>query len=99
MAFSSVQFSHSAVSDSLQPHEFSTPGLPVRHQLPEFTQTLVHGVSDAIQPSHPLWFPFCSCPQSFLASESFPMNQLFAGGGQSIGVSALASVLPKNTQD
>ena len=43
--------------------------------------------------------PFSSCPQSLLASESFPMSQLFAWGGQSIGVSALASVLPKNTQD
>ena len=44
-------------------------------------------------------FPFSSCPQSLLASESFPMSQLFAWGGQSIGVSALASVLPKNTQN
>ena len=44
-------------------------------------------------------FPFSSCPESFLASESFPMSQLFASGGQSIGVSALASFLPKNTQD
>ena len=43
--------------------------------------------------------PFSSCPQSLPASESFPMNQLFAWGGQSIGVSALASILPKNTQD
>ena len=43
--------------------------------------------------------PFSSCPQSLPASESFPMSQLFPWGGQSIGVSALASVLPKNTQD
>ena len=43
--------------------------------------------------------PFSSCPQSLPASESFPMSQLFAWGGQSIGVSALASVLPMNTQD
>ena len=43
--------------------------------------------------------PFSSCPQSLPALESFPMNQLFAWGGQSIGVSALASVLPMNTQD
>ena len=43
--------------------------------------------------------PFSSCPQSLPASESFPMSQLFAWGGQSIGVSVLASVLPKNTQD
>ena len=43
--------------------------------------------------------PFSSCPQSLPASESFPMRQLFASGGQSTGVSALASFLPKNTQD
>ena len=48
----------------------STPGLPVPHQLPEFTQTHVHQVSDAIQPSHPV-IPFSSCPQSLPASESF----------------------------
>ena len=51
---SSVQFSHSVVSDSLDPMNCSTPGLPVHHQLPEFTQTHVHRVSDAIQPSHSL---------------------------------------------
>ena len=53
----------------------STPGLPVHHHLPESTQTHIHQVSDAIQPSHPL-IPFC--PQSLPASESFPMSQLFA---------------------
>ena len=63
------------------------PGLPVYYQLLEFTQTHVHGVSDAIQPSHPV-VPFSSCPQSFPASESFPMSQLFSWGGQSTGVSA-----------
>ena len=52
-----VQFSHSVMSDSLRPHDRSTPGLPVHHQLPEFTQTHVHWVGDAIQPSHPLWSP------------------------------------------
>ena len=52
--FNSVQFSHSVISDSLRPHNCSTPGLPVHHQLPEFTQTHVHPVGDAIQPSHPL---------------------------------------------
>ena len=76
----------------------STPGLPVHHQLPEFTQTHVHWVGDAIQPSHPI-VPFSSCPQSLPALESFPVSQLFAWGGQSTGVSALASVLPKNIQD
>ena len=50
------QFSRSVVSDSLQPMNRSTPGLPVHHQLPESTQTHVHGVGDAIQPSHPLSF-------------------------------------------
>ena len=55
--FSSVQFSRSVMSDSLQPHESSTPGLPVHHQLPEFTQTHVHRVRDAIQPTHPLSSP------------------------------------------
>ena len=74
----------------------STPGLPVHHQLPESTQTHVRGVGDATQPSHP---PFSSSLQSFPASGSFPMSQLFASGGQSIGVSASASVLPMNTQD
>ena len=73
------------------PMNCSMPGLPVHHQHPEFTQTHVHWVSDAI--------PFSSRPQSLPASESFPMSQLFAWGGQSTGVSALASVLPKNTQD
>ena len=81
------------------PMNCSTPGLPVHHQLPEFTQTHVHRVGDAIQPSHPLLSPFSSCPQSLPASESFPVSQLFAWGGQSTGVSALASFLPMNTQD
>ena len=80
------------------PMNCSTSGLPVYHQLPEFTQTHVHQVGDAIQPSHPLSSP-SPLPQSLPASESFPMSQLFASDGQSTGVSALASVLPKNTQD
>ena len=75
----------------------STPGLPVHHQLPEITQTHVHRVGDAIQPSHP--DPFSSHLQSFPASGSFPKSQFFASGGQSIGVSASASVLPMNIQD
>ena len=54
---SSVQFSHSVLSNSLHPMNCSTPGLPVHHQLPEFTQTHVHQASDAIQPSHPLSSP------------------------------------------
>ena len=79
------------------PMNRSTPGLPVHHQLPVFTQTHVHWVSDAIQPSHPV-VPFSSCPQSLPASESFPMSQLFAWGGPSTGVPALASFLPKKSQ-
>ena len=75
-----------------------TPGLPVPHQLPESTQTHVHWVSDAIQLSHPLVIAFSSCLQSFPASGSFQMSQLFASGSQSIGVSASTSVLPVNTQ-
>jgi len=63
----------------------------------EFTQTHVHYVSD-IQPSHPV-IAFSSRLQSFPASESFPMSQFFASGGQSIGVSASLSVLPMNIQD
>ena len=52
-----VQLGHSVVSDSLWPMDCSTPGFPVHHQLPEFTQTHVHHVGDAIRPSHPLSFP------------------------------------------
>ena len=60
--FSSVQFSCSVVSDFCNPMNLSTPGLPVHHQLPEFTQTHVHRVSDAIQPSHPLLSPSSPAP-------------------------------------
>ena len=78
----------------------STPGLPVHHPLPEFNQTHVHWVSDTILPSHPLSsVPFSSYPQSFPSSGSFQMSQLFASGGQSIGVSASTSVFPMNIQD
>ena len=96
-----VQFSSVAQSclTVCNPMNRSMPGLPVHHQLPEFTQTHVYWVGDTIQPSHPLSFPFSSCPQSFPASRSFPMSQLFVSGGQSIGVLASTSVLPMNTQD
>ena len=86
------------MSDSETPMDCSTPGLPVHHQLPEFTQTHVHWVSDVIQPPHPVTL-FSSCLQSFPASGSFPMNRLFTSGGQSTGASASASVLPRNIQD
>ena len=92
----SVQFSHSLMSNSLRPHGLQHARPPVYHQLPEFTQTHVHWVGDAIQPSQPL---SSSCLQSFPASGFFQMSQLFASGGQSIGVSASTSVLPMNIQD
>ena len=90
----SVQFS--SVSQSCptlcDPVNCSTPGLPVHHQLPEFTQTHIHpAIASSV-------VPFSSCPQSLAASESFPMSQLFTWGGQSTGVSALLSVLPKKSQ-
>ena len=96
---SSVQFSHSVVSNSLQPHESQHAKPPCPSPTP--------GVHSDSYPSsrwcHPAIsssvVPFSSRPQSLPASESFPMNQLFAWGGQSIGVSALASVPPMNTQD
>ena len=77
----------------------STPGLPIHHQLPEFTQTHVHWVSDAHPTISSSVIPFSSCPQSFQASGSFPVSQLFASGGQSTGVLTSTSVLPMNTQD
>ena len=80
------------------PMDCSTPGLPVHHQLADLTQTHVHWVGDTIQPSHPLLSP-SSRLQSFPASESFPSSQFLTLGGWSIGVSALASVLPVNIQD
>ena len=95
---SAVQFSHSAVSDSVT-HESQHASPPC----PSWTP----GVHADSHPSsrwcHPAIsssvVPFSSCPQSLPASESFPMSQLFAWAGQSIGVSALASVLPMYTQD
>ena len=78
------------------PIDWSSPGFAVHHQLPEPTQTHVHRISDAIQPSHPLLPP---SPLAFPASGSFPVSWFFASGGQSIGASALASGLPVNIQD
>ena len=96
---SSVQFSCSVTSDSLWPHELQHARSPCPSPTP--------GVHSNSHPSswwcHPAIsssvIPFCSFPQSLPASESFPMSQLFAWGGRSTGVSALASFLPKNTQD
>ena len=101
LAFSSVQFSHSVVSNCLRPHKLQHTRPPCLS--PEFTPG-VH--SDSCTSSwwcHPAIsssvVPFSSCPQSLPASESFPMSQFFAWGGQNTGVSALASVVPMNTQD
>ena len=65
------QFSHSVMSNSLQPMDCSMPGFFVHHQLPELTQTHVHGVSDAIQPSHPLSSPL-------LLPSIFPSIRVFS---------------------
>ena len=81
------------------PMNRSTPGLPVHKQLPESTQTYVHWVGDAIQPSHPLSSPSPSALNLSQHQGLFQCSQFFAWGGQSIGVSASTSVLPKNTQD
>ena len=95
----SVQFGHSVMSNSLQPHELqharppcpsTTPG--VYSKLCSLSWWCHLAISSSIIPSS-------SCPQSLPASGSFPMSQLFAWGGQSIGVSASISVLPINTQD
>ena len=95
--FSSVQsLSHVRLCD---PMDCSMPGLPVHHQLLEFIQTHVHWVGDAIPTISSSVVPFSSCLQSFPAAGSFQMSQFFTSGGQSIGVSASASVLPMNIQD
>ena len=97
--FSSVQFSCSVVSDSLQPHESQL----TRPPCPSPTPRVYPNSCPSSRWCHPAIsssvFPFSSCPQSLPASGSFPMSQLFTWGGQSIGVSASTSVLPMNTQD
>ena len=94
----SVHFSLSVMSDSLWTHELHHTILPVHHQLPVYSNSCPSSwwCHPAISSS---LIPFSSCPQSLPASGAFPMSQLFAWGGQSIGVSALASGLPMNTQD
>ena len=97
--FSSVQFSCSGVSDSLWPHELQH----ARPPCPSPTPGIHPNSCPLSQWCHPTISSsvvlFSSCPQSFPASESFQMSQLFAWGSQSTGVSASASVLPMNTQD
>ena len=81
------------------PMDCSTQGYPVHHQLPESTQTHVHWVGDAIQPFHPQSSP---SPPAFNLSQHqglFKWISFFASGGQSVGVSASASVLPTNIRD
>jgi len=96
--FSSVQFSCSVVSDSLQPHKMQH----ARPPCPSPTPGIHWDSRPSSQWCHPAIsssvIPFSSCPQSLPASESFPMSQLFAWGSQSTGVSALASFLPKKSQ-
>ena len=125
LAFSSVQFSHSVMSNSLRPHESQNARPPCPSPTPK-----VHSNPCALWPHesqnswppfpsptprvHPnpcassRWchqailssaIPFSSCPQSLPASRSFPMSQIFAWGGKSIGVAASASVLQMTTQD
>ena len=90
-----VQFSSVAQScPTLQPHESQHTRLPC----PSPTQAHIHQVSDAIQPSHPLSSPSPAAPNPSQHQSLF-QSQLFTWGSQSIGVSAPASVLPKNTQD
>ena len=97
--FSSVQFSCSVMSDSLQPHGLQH----ARPPCPSLTPGAYPSSCPLSQWCHPTIsssvVPFSFCPQSFPASGSFQMSQLFASGGQSIVVSASTSVLPMNTQD
>ena len=94
-----VQFSRSVVSDSLRPHESQHTRPPCPSPTPGVHPDSQHWVSDAIQPSHPLSSPSPPAPNPSQPSGSFQMSQLFTSGGQSIGVSTSASVLPMNTQD
>ena len=95
----SVQFSHSVVSNSLRPHGLQHTRLP----WPPPTPRACSNSCPLSRWCHPTMsssvIAFSSCPQSFPVSGSFPVSQFFASGGQSIGVSASASVLPMNIQD
>ena len=95
--FSSAQFSHSFVSDSCDPMDCSTPGLPVHHQFPEFTQSTSIIL---VMPSNHLILcsPILLLPSVLSSIGFFPVSQLIASGGQRIGVSASVSVLPMNIQ-
>ena len=95
----SVQYSHSAVSDSLWPHESQHARPPCPSPTPGVHSNSYPSSHWCLPAISSLVVPFSSCPQSLPASKSFPMSQLFIWGGQSTRVSASASVLPKNTQD
>ena len=99
LVFSSVQFSRSVMSDSLWPHGLQHAKFPC----PSPTPGVYSNSCPLSRWCHPTIsssvVPFSFCLQSFPASGSFPMSQLFASGGQSIGVSASTSVLPMNIQD
>ena len=97
--FSSVQFSHSVVSDSLRPHESQHARLSCPTPTPGMYSNSCPSSRRCHSTISPSVVPFSSCLQSFPASGSFPMSQFSASGGQSIGDSALASVLPMNIQD
>ena len=89
----------SACLNLCDPMDCSTSGFAVLHYFPKFAQSHVHWVSDAIHPTiSSSVVPFSSHLQSFPASGSFPMSQLFSPSGLSIGASASASVLPMNIQ-
>ena len=99
VGFSSVPFSCSVVSDCLRPYEsqHARPPMSITNSRSSPRLTSI----ESVMPSSHLILcrSLISCPQSLPASESFQMSQLFASGGQSIGVSASASVLPMNIQD
>ena len=94
--FSSVAQSCPTLCD---PMNYSTPGLPVYHQLPEFTQTRVHRVGDAIQPSHPLSSPSPPAPNPSQHQSLFQWVNSSHEVAKVVEFQLLASVLPKNTQD
>ena len=97
--YNSVQFSRSVMSDSFRPHKLQHARPPCPSPTPG-VQSHSHPSSQWCHPAiSTSVIPFSSCPQSLPASGSFPKSQFFPRGGQSIGVSALPSILPMNTQD
>ena len=95
LQFNSVTHSCPTLCD---PMDCSTPGFSVHQQLPELAQTHVHWVGDTIQPSH-ICHPLLLLSSIFPSIRVFSNESVFASGGQSIGASASASVLPMNNQD